>query len=545
MKLLYGQQMQRLEQHAMRHSRIPSIVLMENAGRGATDTMQHHLGQCTGSFCPLFIGPGNNGGDGLVIGRHLYLRGCQPIFFLLLSDDKLTEDASTNLQIAQACGLPCHTLATETELQIIGKYLAPLQEKGLYCYAIVDAIFGIGLGRDLAGHYKEAVSTINKLSCQLEQSRKIPVIAVDIASGINADTGQIMGDAVTADYTVTFGYAKPGHFIAGGKAATGKLDIVDIGIPLTGYDQEIDTPQLISRQNLQSAGERLRRDPASHKGSHGHILIVAGSGGSTGAAVLAARGSLRAGAGLVTLVATRQNNTILQSSVPEAMTLPLATDSDFLSTNHWQQLKEILPKYSSIVIGPGLGRHPETVGLVLRIFHEAEVPVIIDADALNILANSRERLYSPRGARIYTPHPGELGRLLKCPVNEILADPIAAAKKVHQSLAGKKHPSIVVVKGAGTIVYDGSEVFINPTGNPAMATGGMGDVLSGIIAALCGQTLSPGMAACCGVYLHGLAADIVAQQMGVGCYASEVADTIPAARKQFLQKLLEQRCKLI
>ncbi len=181
MKLPYGRQMQRLEQHAMQHTRIPSIVLMENAGRGVVDSMQRHLGECTGSFCTIFIGPGNNGGDGFVIGRHLYLRGCQPIFLLLGDADKLTEDARLNLQIVQGCGLPCHTLATETDLQKIDTYFAPLQEKGLYCYAIVDAIFGIGLGRDLTGHYKEAVATINTLSCQLEQNRKIPVIAVDIA----------------------------------------------------------------------------------------------------------------------------------------------------------------------------------------------------------------------------------------------------------------------------------------------------------------------------------------------------------------------------
>ncbi len=537
MKLLNARQMQELERYAMRHTRIPSLILMENAGRGVVETMQRHLGTCTGSFCPLFIGPGNNGGDGLVIGRHLHLRGCQPIFFLLQDNDKLTEDARTNLEIVQACGLPCHTLSTEADLQKITNYLVPLQEQGFYCHAIVDAIFGIGLARKLAGHYKEAVSTINRLSCQLEQNRKIPVIAVDIASGVNADSGQIMGGAVAADYTVTFGYAKPGHFIAGGKAAAGRLDIVDIGIPLTCSDTKDNRLQLIDRQGILPAADRLRRHAASHKGSHGHILIAAGATGSTGAAILAARGALRAGAGLVTLLSTRQNDPILQTSVPEAMTLPLATSDNFLSGNDWLQLKENLARYSAIVLGPGLGIHPETKELVLRIFHETEIPVVVDADALNILALSKERLHHPRGARIYTPHPGEMGRLLNCTVTEIVADPVAAVEKAYHIFAGKRQPAIMVLKGAGTIVYDGSEVFINPTGNPVMATGGMGDVLSGVIAALSGQALSPVMAACCGVYLHGLAADILEQKRGVGGYASEVADNIPASRKQLLQRL--------
>ncbi len=537
MTLLSAKDMQMLEQQAMTEAKIPSIVLMENAGMKMANIIRHSSDACQNSFCLIFIGPGNNGGDGFVIGRHLHQHGCQPVFFLLTDKKKISGDAKTNLDIACASGLPCHSLTSQKEIGNIHQYIDPLLQKGLRCHSIIDAIFGIGLKRDIAGHYKDAVIAINELSHNLIPGRKIKVYAVDIASGLNADTGQIMGCAVQADHTVTFHCAKPGHLLARGKAATGKLDIVDIGIPPVVAENNRGRLALITAATLAAVKTTLQRDPAAHKGSHGHILIVAGSHGSAGAAVLAAKGALRAGAGLVTLASTSANNAIFQQTVIEAMTMPLATSETFFTASDWPQIKKSLERYDAIVLGPGLGMHPETMELGLHIFHEAEIPVVVDADALNILAVSRKTLHSPRGVRIYTPHPGEMGRLLKCPTNEVLADSLAATHTAHRIFAAKKHPSIMVMKGAGTIVYDGDATFINTTGNPAMATGGMGDVLSGIIAALIGQKIAPLMAACSGVYLHGLAADILEEKTGTGFYASEVADTIPTARKQLLQEL--------
>ncbi len=287
----------------------------------------------------------------------------------------------------------------------------------------------------------------------------------------------------------------------------------------------------VDTASLDKAKEKLQRDLTSHKGDHGHILIVAGSYGSSGAAILAARGALRTGAGLVTITATKSNNAIFQQAVPEAMTLPLAASNKFLDATDWPLIKEKLERYDAVVLGPGLGMHPQTMELVLHLFHESKCPAIVDADALNTIAASRKKLHSPRGIRIYTPHAKEMGRLLKCSTKEIVADRFAAVKKAHHIFAGKKHPAIMLLKGAGTIIYDGTSFYTNTTGNPAMATGGMGDVLSGVIAALTGQGLDALMATCCGAYLHGLAADILAQRMGVGFSATEVANTLPAARK--------------
>lgn len=529
MKLPSAKEMRALEKLTIEKYKVPSLVLMENAGVSTVRNMERDFGCCANSFSPIFIGPGNNGGDGLVIGRHLHQRGCQPVFFLLAPEQQFKADAKTNLDAVLALELPCHDITTTEQVHALPLLLAPFIAKGLRCYAFVDAIFGLGLSREVEGHYREAIEMVN----QLAHWHNSPIVAVDIASGLNADTGRIMGVSIGADCTTTFGCAKPGHFLASGKAATGKLEIVDIGIPPRVFSEINIAAEQITPATLQTASHCLRRNPAAHKGENGHLLLIAGSHGKSGAAILTARGALRAGAGLVTIASTPGNNSLLQTTVPEAMTLPLVQSDEFLACHDWSRLKKNIEQYDCIVLGPGLGQHQETAELVLRIFHEISAPAIIDADALNILASWRERLHPPGGTRIYTPHPGELARLLKCSVKEILEDSCAAAMKACRIFTNKKFPALMVVKGPGTIVTDGeNRNLINATGNPAMATGGMGDVLSGIIGALLCQGLTPLFAATSGVYLHGLAADICEQAVGTGLYASEVADNIPAARRQ-------------
>lgn len=534
MKLPLASQMQALETLAFNRYKIPSLVLMENAGVSTVNHMENVLGPCENSFCPIFIGPGNNGGDGLVIGRHLFQRGCQVVFFFLISPQKITGDPEINLNVVTALNLPCHLATTVKEIENIPSLLKPYTERGVRLYAIVDAIFGIGLCRKVEGHYRAAIEMINQIASQ----RNAPTLAVDIPSGLNADTGQVMGTAVRADHTATFGCVKPGHFLTSGKKHTGAIKCFDIGIPPEVFQEFPINTAGITPRNLQPAASQLQRDTSSHKGSHGHLLIVAGAKGSSGAAVLAARGALRTGAGLVTISSTQQNDAIFQTTVPEAMTFPLKHSAEHLSGTDWPELKKSLEKYTCIVLGPGLGQHKETVELVLHLFHDAPIPIIVDADALNILAAYRERLHLPSGTRIFTPHPGELARLCKCSVNDVLADIFTATRKACAIFTNKKHPTVMITKGPGTIVYSSEQRhFINTTGNPSMATGGMGDVLSGMIGALMCQKLSPLMAAACGVYLHGLAADILDQQIGTGLYASEVADTIPAARHQLINSM--------
>ncbi len=538
MKLPTVATMQQLEKLAIEKYRVASIVLMENAGAATARLMKHYLGDARKSFCPVFIGPGNNGGDGLVIGRHLYQQGCLPVFFLLIPADNVKGDAKKNLDIVNAMGLPCHSIITEEQVALVPRILERFAAQNLRCYALVDAIFGTGLKRPVAGHFRKVIDTVNVLA----QQQELPVFSADIASGLNADTGMVMGCSIKAEYTSAFGYAKPGHFIGSGKDFTGKLDIVDIGIPAEVLKKVKVNTELITVANFPATGNLLQRKPSAHKGDNGHLLVVAGADGYTGAAVLAARGALRAGAGLVTVVSTKQNNTILQTTIPEAMTMPLKNSDEFLSNSDWRQIKEKIAHSDCVVLGPGIGTHPDTTKLALRIFHEATTPVIVDADALNILACSRGSLHIPAGPRIYTPHPGELARLLKCSVQEILEDSFEATRKACHLFCHTKYPVIIVTKGAGTIIYSSEgKHFINTTGNPSMATGGMGDILSGMIAAFICQGFAPLPATVCGVYLHGLSGDILQQIKGTGFYSSELADTIPLARKQLFEEIKKEQ----
>jgi ADP-dependent NAD(P)H-hydrate dehydratase / NAD(P)H-hydrate epimerase len=531
MKLPTSEEMRRLDRSASTDFAVPSIVLMENAGLGTVLMMEQELGPPPGnSFAPIFIGPGNNGGDGLVIGRHLHQRGCLPLFFFLVDPASLVGDAAVNLQIIRHLQLPFHVIDTPARVENIPLFCRQHASRGHFCYVVVDAIFGIGLSREVVGHFADTIRMIN----QPGLITSAPVVAVDTPSGMDVDTGKIFGCCIRADYTATYAFAKPGQYIHGSTTWAGKLRIIDIGIPPEAVQREAIATHLATTKTVAAMGSRLRRKAVSHKGSHGHLLVVAGSTGKTGAAMLTARGALSAGAGLVTLCVPENLNPVFEVALPEAMTAPLSQSVNCFNIVDLQSILDNCRDKAAVVLGPGIGQDQRTAELVVALYGTVTQPMLLDADALNILAAYRKGLPPPAGPRIFTPHPGELSRLLGWTIEEIESNRLEAARKAIALFANDHHATALVLKGAGSITVDGhGTAFINTTGNPGMASGGMGDVLSGVIGALLCQGMAPLQAAVTGVFLHGRAADLLLQERGIGYLAGEVAAAMPLARKLF------------
>ncbi len=538
MKLPNAAEMRRLDQSAINDYHIPGIVLMENAGLGTVRMMEKELGSPASSFALIFIGPGNNGGDGLVIGRHLHQRGCKPIFFFLVAPDTLKGDAAANMAIIHKLRLPCHIVDSEARVQTLPVLYKQFVSREKPCYAIVDAIFGTGLSRVVADQYAEAISFIN-LS---ESVRGIPVIAADIPSGINSDNGKILGSCIHANYTATYGCAKPGHVLQHGPEFTGKIEVIDIGIPPQVMENARITTELLDKNTAAGLIAPLRRMDNVHKGSHGHLAVLAGSIGKTGAAVLSVKGALRAGTGLVTLFTPENLNLLYESLLVEAMTLPLPGSAPFLGINDLPLIEEGLHGKKAVVLGPGLGTNPATADLVMHLYESLELPLILDADALNIIARNRSSLPGAAGPRIFTPHPGEMARLLDCTVEEIQNNRVLAARKACEIYSKTHNDSIMILKGAGSIITSSNGLtYINTSGNPGMATGGMGDILTGIIGGLLCQGLDCETAAAAAVFLHGMAGDTLYEEKGFGYTATELEDRIPECIAELFELSLTEQ----
>ncbi len=514
MKLALAETMRRLDGRAIHDYGIPGIVLMENAGKGTVDLICREFGNMCGRTVSIFVGPGNNGGDGFVIGRHLHQIGAVVHVFLLVSPEKISGDAATNLNIVSKLPISIFPILDDRDLRKVRVMIA-------HSTVLVDALFGTGITRGISGHFASAVDLMN------ESGR--PIVAVDIPSGLNGDTGQPLGRCVRAQLTATYGLAQPGHVVFPGAELTGDLHIIDIGIPAQAVEKESISTELLQRELV---SEMMQvREANSHKGSFGHVLILAGAQGKTGAAILAGQGALRSGSGLVSICVPGQLNQIFETNILEAMTVPMGT-SCFFSHEDYEAFINAATGKNAILVGPGIGTNDATAELIKRVYQEIDLPMVVDADALNILAQDCIEIGKTPAVRILTPHPGEMARLMNCSVPEIQADRLKAA-----STFAVENGVIVVLKGAATVVAAPSgEVAINPTGNSAMAAGGMGDVLSGIIVSLLGQGISPRQAACLGVYAHGLAADRLAinNKVRFGILASEVADELPLAFQEII-----------
>jgi len=506
MKLVTAEQMRGLDNAAINTSHIPSIELMENAGRRTVDVMLEKYGDPMGQTVAVFAGPGNNGGDGLVIARLLTARLARTVVFLLVPKDKLKGDSAINYSRLRELPVKIIEFKNEEELRTASIILSQ-------CWAVVDGLFGTGLTRPVTGIFAAAIQIMNEAPC--------PVIAVDIASGLNTDTGEILGSCVQADLTVTFGQAKIGQVVHPGREYTGLLEVVDIGIPEKAVIEADIRLELLESK----VGCWLPLRPTlAHKGSYGHLLVVAGSLGKSGAAMLCGVGGLRVGTGLVTLCVPYELNQIVESGLWEAMTVPLQSPAHgILSIEDYTVIKDALQDKDALVLGPGIGTADETAELINKLYRETEIPTLVDADGLNILAADPTLLKKTAGQRILTPHPGEMSRLTGMTTRDIMMNRVAVTQKF-----AEENNVFVVLKGADTLICDPSgNTAINPTGNPGMATGGMGDVLAGIIGGFLAQGLSPWQACCLGVYSHGLAGDRLAEETAAGYLASELADQLP------------------
>lgn len=512
MKIATAGQMREIDRYTISKIGIPGLVLMENAGLQTVLAMERFFGQLRGSRVCIICGKGNNGGDGLVIARHLHNRGVEVSIVLLGKKTDTNGDAKINLEAALMMDLDLVEVTTKDELPLLEKEVASSR-------IIVDAIFGTGLKAAPRSFYKVVISMINATGK--------PVVSVDIPTGLSADTGEVLDCSIQAVLTVTLGLPKVGLVYGVNRQYAGKLEIADISIPREAIEQSSIKLNLLEENYI--AALFKKRVLNTHKGDYGHVLVVAGSIGKTGAAVLAATAALRAGAGLVTLAVPEGVHHTIEMKTTEIMSVALPeTDQCTISKAAEGPILRLAEQMDVVAIGPGLTTHPETSQLINDIVTGLEIPVVADADAINAMPLSS--LKYTRAPLVITPHPGEMARLLDVPTSEIQDNRLEAAQKTAEACN-----TTVVLKGDRTLVADpGGMTYINSTGNPGMATAGMGDVLTGMIAGFIAQGLTPLEASNAGVYLHGLAGDIAVGEKGeYGLLSSDVLRKIPAALKQF------------
>ncbi|MDZ7372476.1 MAG: NAD(P)H-hydrate dehydratase [candidate division KSB1 bacterium] len=503
--LVTASEMAAMDREAIEEIGIPGVVLMENAGLGVVSVIQDMLGSVAGRRVAIVCGKGNNGGDGYVVARHLHNAGCDVDVYLLAEPEAVRGDARVHLDVIRNMGIPVHVVRSTDDFD-------PSPEPHL----VVDAIFGTGITGPVQGLPAEIIRKINGLG--------VPVVAVDLPSGLNADTGAVEGPCVAARRTVTMAQIKRGLVLPPGRDYAGQVHVVDIGMPRSLKSATRVRTFLVDRSDAVRALPRRPSD--AHKNRVGLVYVVAGSTGMTGAATLTALSALRAGSGLVYLGIPGSLNPILEVKATEVITHPLpeATPGT-LAAEAWPLLEERLQNVHVAAVGPGLGTHPSTAQLVERIVQLAPVPLVLDADGLNNLSGRTELLASRRWPTVITPHPGELSRLCGLSTREILADRIEVARRFAQEWR-----VVLVLKGSPTVTAspDGN-VYVNTTGNAGMATGGSGDVLTGIIASLMGQGLGALEAAWLGVYVHGLAGDVARERLGqMGMIAGDILRAVPS-----------------
>jgi NAD(P)H-hydrate epimerase len=495
--------MRAFDAHAIQKCGVPSLVLMENAGRGATDVLVRELlgGQAQGARVVIVCGTGNNGGDGLVVARHLLVRGADPVVCLVGDVARISPDASANLDAWRG-------LDGEVRQIAAGEPLVALVDELAEADAAVDALLGTGLDRPIEGFLADVVGVLNDSS--------VSCFALDVPSGLDADTGADLGVAVDAQATATFGHHKLGLLTPGGALRTGRVHVVDIGVPGTLVAQVGSSGQLMQTDDLTLW--TAPRAPGQHKTGAGHVLVLAGSPGKIGAPQLVARGAMRAGAGLATIATWPESARAIESHVLEVMIARVDPEQP------GDSLDAALAGKHAVVAGPGLGLGDAARTAVEHVLASWHGPVVFDADALTLFGGRPSVLMASKQA-ILTPHPGEAGRLLGRSPAQVEANRFHAARELAAATGG-----IVVLKGAHTIVAasDG-RLVISPVACPALATAGAGDVLGGVIAGLA-CSLAPFEAACAGVMLHALAGEAWAAAHGGadrGMLAHEIADALP------------------
>jgi ADP-dependent NAD(P)H-hydrate dehydratase / NAD(P)H-hydrate epimerase len=488
--LVTAAEMRALDRETIERVGVPGVVLMESAGRAVADVIAQAV-DVAHARVVAFCGPGNNGGDGFVVARHLANRGADVLVALVGERDQIKGDAKTHLDACANSGV-----------RIFEAPAAPLHRGDV----VVDALFGTGLTRAVgAGPARDAIARM--------RAHRGPVFAVDVPSGLDADRG-VIGPCVRADHTVTFAFAKLGLVGADALSVVGALHVVDIGIPAKLARERGVKAELLEERVLAPLGEP---NPLAHKGTHGHVLVVAGSRGKTGAALLCGSAVLRAGAGLCTVAMPPDAAALVEGRVPELMIEALG------------ELQGLLAGKKAAAVGPGIARD-EAARERIRTLVRSELPLVVDADALNAVAADPALLPHRSSPTVLTPHPGEAARLLSWSVEAIQADRVGAARAL-----ADRFGAVCVLKGARTVIAapDG-RLAINPTGNPGLGTAGTGDVLTGIVGAALARVhdpagaVDPFAAACAAVYLHGAAGDAAARTRSqTGLIASDVLDALP------------------
>jgi len=513
MRILNAAQMREADRFTIEEIGIPSLVLMENAGRQVVAAMEAaYEGRLNGRVAVL-CGRGNNGGDGFVVARTLLQRGIDAAVFVIGALAEVRGDAKTNLEILGRLGVTVVEIGDEQSWEL---HFSEISQ----CTLIIDAIFGTGLKSALAGMMETVVADVNASS--------IPIVSIDLPSGLSADTPHLLGDCIDASMTVTLAAPKLPLVLPPGEEHAGDVVIADIGIPHEVIDGvEGQRIELLTPEQLREIVEPRAAD--SHKGDFGRVTIVAGSRGKTGASHLAAMGAMRSGAGLVTVATPASCLPIVASMAPELMTEPLPESPEgMVAANAIEELLAL--RHDVIACGPGLGRGPGVAEFVRSLLDRATVPLVLDADAITVLADDPGGLVG-REERdvIITPHPGEMARLIGSSIEEVQANRIDVATDFATT-----HRVYVVLKGHRTLIAtpDG-HLFINPTGNAGMATGGTGDVLTGMIAAWLAQLLDAEAACRLAVFLHGAAGDLAEAEEGqVAMTATDVIAHLGDALKR-------------
>ena len=502
--ILTVEEMRESDRIAIEEMGIPGIVLMENAGLKSAQCIADTFGPVGGMRIGVFCGKGNNGGDGFVIGRHLSRMGAEVHFWLTGKKTDLRGDAATNLHIAEKMGLPID----ELEDWDPGTDLSDFD-------LLIDALLGTGLKGEVRGIYAKIIESLNRF--------RGPVAAVDTPSGLEGNTGRPLGTCVRADLTVTMGNIKTGMLFYPARNFIGDLFVADLSVPESVLDTVQPKKFLLSVDDYR---ELLPpRPPDAYKNVFGNVLVFAGSTGLTGAAAMASLSALRSGAGMVMLGCPRSLNPIFEQKITEVMSEPLPeTEAGSLAAEAVDAAARVLEWADVLALGPGLSTHPSTREFVRRVLSEQNRPMVIDADGLNNLVGQTDLLAKYSGDLVLTPHPGEFSRLSGLSREEITGDRIAAVRQF-----AREWNVVLLLKGAPTLIADPEgNVFFNPSGNAGMATAGSGDVLTGLIAGFLAQGLSALHAALLGAFVHGLAGDLAAFEMGQrGMIAGDLIDYVP------------------
>ncbi len=517
MKILTAAQMRRMDSHAIEGLGIIGPVLMENAGLGIVRAILERFPEIQAENVVIVAGKGNNGGDGFVAARHLFNRGARPLILLIGAKKDVKGDAALNLTMADRMGIEIREI-TSPELWV--KSRRKLKEATL----LVDAVFGTGLTKPAGGLFAKVIEDINRSPAFCA--------AVDIPSGLSSDTFEPIGPCVRADLTVTMAAPKVAHMFMPSEELCGELAVADISMPPFMFEDPDLKLEMVEERDIAPCFKKRRRD--SHKGTFGHLLIVAGSRGKTGAAGMAAKAALKTGAGLVTVATPKSCLPLVARSMAELMTEPLPeTEEGTPAASASEHIRKLLKGKDALMMGPGISAHPETAEMMLDMLPEIKVPAVIDADGLNIIAERPEVLKSLTQPAVLTPHPGEFARLCGESTRNVVREKLSLVPEF-----AREFNVYLVLKGHRTLTAcpDG-RIFVNPTGNPGMATGGSGDVLSGMLGSMIMQGPDFLKSVLAAVYVHGLSGDLAAERYGErGLVAGNIITLLPAAVKEIVDR---------